>query len=172
MGTPLGPKYIPYTYMDPLGSFIDLEAPKFLTPGYPSSGRFQVLRHTLLFRNGADVQPVFGWPKLQAYDYFLNPLEPNGIKETPTLIMNSSDKPKWDNFRFFLRANQRPTKTLLLASMKAEVSAKYPPLRAIYPQNYGTRRVLVKIKSTEQTRSPETVRVEAPRLTSSPNPKS
>ena len=21
MGTPLGPKYIPYTYMDPLGSF-------------------------------------------------------------------------------------------------------------------------------------------------------
>ena len=30
MGTPLGPKYVPYTYMDPLGC---LEAPRSLVQG-------------------------------------------------------------------------------------------------------------------------------------------
>ena len=28
MGTPLGPKYIPYTYIDPLGCLLVLQDPK------------------------------------------------------------------------------------------------------------------------------------------------
>ena len=32
MGTPLGPKYIPYTYMDPLGSFGEQGTESYRSP--------------------------------------------------------------------------------------------------------------------------------------------
>ena len=46
MGTPLGPKYIPYTYMDPLGklpsayAFGKIQYPYLLEGGY--KGRYRV----------------------------------------------------------------------------------------------------------------------------------
>ena len=45
MGTPLGPKYIPYTYMDPLGTYLILKI--LHDPGIiqkPLFPRFRVFR--------------------------------------------------------------------------------------------------------------------------------
>ena len=94
MGTPLGPKYIPYTYMDPLGKTMQMAPATLIVPkgsaqASPLSQRVQVPNNHILtpnlYYNYYHPNPkylIIGYMDPQGFKYFIQTSSPGA---TPLL---------------------------------------------------------------------------------------